>query len=99
MLAPTACHLQAFKHVLQYLKDTLYYGLFFKHDSSTHITTFFNSDRGGSRDDGRSTTTYILYMSFNIISWKFARQKFVSRFSTEVEYKALAHVVVEVIRV
>ncbi|GJT93199.1 retrovirus-related pol polyprotein from transposon TNT 1-94 [Tanacetum coccineum] len=47
--------------------------------------------RGGIKDNGRSTTAYILYLGSNIISWRSARQKSVSRSSTEAEYKALAN--------
>ncbi|GJR86502.1 retrovirus-related pol polyprotein from transposon TNT 1-94 [Tanacetum coccineum] len=50
-----------------------------------------DSNWGGIKDNGRSTTAYILYLGSNIISWRSARQKSVSRSSTEAEYKALAN--------
>lgn len=55
------------------------------------LTTFSDSDWGGIECGGRSTTTYILYLGSNIISWRSADQKSVSRSSTEDEYKALAN--------
>ncbi|XP_019163482.1 PREDICTED: uncharacterized protein LOC109159826 [Ipomoea nil] len=56
-----------------------------------YLKAFSDSDWGNVNDNGRSTTAYIVYLGTNIISWKSARQKTVSRSSTEAEYRALAH--------
>ena len=61
------------------------------------IKAFSDSDWGGVSNGGRSTTAYILYLGSNIISWRSARQKSVSRSSTEAEYKALANAASEVL--
>ncbi|GKD64746.1 retrovirus-related pol polyprotein from transposon TNT 1-94 [Tanacetum coccineum] len=91
MHAPTQLHLQALKRVLRYLKGTIHHGLFLNRKSAITLTAFSNSNWGGIKDNGRSTTAYILYLGSNIISWRSARQKSVSRSSTEAEYKALAN--------
>ncbi|GKB13154.1 retrovirus-related pol polyprotein from transposon TNT 1-94, partial [Tanacetum coccineum] len=57
---------------------------------------FQSLKRGGINDGGRSTTAYVIYLGSNIISWRFARQKSVSRSSTEAEYKALANAAAEI---
>ncbi|XP_019195015.1 PREDICTED: uncharacterized protein LOC109188834 [Ipomoea nil] len=56
-----------------------------------------DSDWGGSRDDGRSTTGFVICLGSNVVSWKSVRQKTVSRSSTDAEYRALASSAAEVI--
>lgn len=95
MHAPTEIHWQALKRVLRYLKGTLHHGLFLHRGSPLRLTAFSDSDWGGSMDNARSTTPYILYLGSNVISWRSARQKSVSRSSTEAEYKAAANAAAE----
>ena len=95
MHSPTQTHWQALKRVLRYLKGTLHHGLFLNRKSPLELSAFSDSDWGGVTTAGRSTTAYILYLGSNIISWKSARQKSVSRSSTEAEYKALANAAAE----
>ncbi|KAL4570097.1 hypothetical protein LXL04_025748 [Taraxacum kok-saghyz] len=54
-------------------------------------------DHSINKSAGRSTTTYLLYLGTNIVSWKSTRQKSVSRSSTEAEYKAIANASPELI--
>lgn len=96
MHSPTQIHWQALKRVLRYLKGTIHHGLFLNKGSSLDLKAFSDSDWGGASNGGRSTTAYILYLGSNIISWRSARQKSVSRSSTEAEYKALANAAAEV---
>ncbi|GKC61406.1 retrovirus-related pol polyprotein from transposon TNT 1-94 [Tanacetum coccineum] len=91
MHAPTQLHLQALKRELRYFKGTIHHGLFLNRKSAITLTAFSNSNWGGIKDNGRSTTAYILYLGSNNISWRSARQKSVSRSSTKAEYKALAN--------
>ena len=96
MHAPSELHWQSLKRVLRYLKGTIHHGLYLHKNSTTHLTAFSDSDRGGIEYGGRSTTAYLLFLGSNIISWRSARQKSVSRSSTEAEYKALANAASEV---
>lgn len=93
--APRTTHWQVAKRVLRYLKGTLSHGLFLRYDVPFTLTTFSDSDWGGVRDDGRSTTTYVIYFGSNVISWIAVKQKTVSRSSTEAEYRALADTAAE----
>ncbi|KAJ9562298.1 hypothetical protein OSB04_007458 [Centaurea solstitialis] len=95
MHQPTQTHWQALKRLLRYLKGTIYHGLFLRKHSPLELTAFSDSDWGGVSSAGRSTTAYVIYLGGNIISWKSARQKSVSRSSTEAEYKALANAAAE----
>ncbi|GJX94395.1 retrovirus-related pol polyprotein from transposon RE1 [Tanacetum coccineum] len=92
---PSQTHSQALKRLLRYLKGTLYHGLFLNKKSPMELIAFSDSDWGGVSTAGRSTTAYILYLGSNIISWKSAKQKSISRSSTEAEYKALANAAAE----
>ena len=51
---------------------------------------FSNADWGGDLDDQKSTTTYIIFLGNNPISWRTRKQKVVAHSFTKVEYQALA---------
>ncbi|CAH9096769.1 unnamed protein product [Cuscuta europaea] len=97
MHCPMINHWAAIKRIFRYLKGTLYHGLFLRRPSSLNISAFSDSDWGGIHDGGRSTTAYVLYLGSNIISWKSAKQKCVSRSSTEAEYRAVANASAELL--
>lgn len=91
MHAPYEQHWAAIKRVLRYPKGTIYHGLFLRKKSQFNISAFSDSDWGGEHDTGRSTTGYIIYLGSNPISWKCSKQIFVSRSSSEEEYKVVAN--------
>ncbi|CAH9078354.1 unnamed protein product [Cuscuta europaea] len=94
---PSEHHWQAVKRILRYLKGTINFGLFLRRNCSLNLTAFSDSNWGNILDVGRSTTAYVLYLGSNIISWKSAKQKCVSRSSTEAEYRAVAHATAELL--
>ncbi|CAH9088921.1 unnamed protein product [Cuscuta epithymum] len=94
---PLDAHWLAAKRVLRYLQGTICHGLFLRPGSSLSLTAFTDADWGGKSTSGRSTTAYIIYLGSNIISWKSALQKSVSRSSTEAEYRAIANATAEVL--
>lgn len=97
MHSPTETHWTALKRILRYLKGTIHHGLYLKKNSSLALNAFSDSDWGGERDTGRSTTGYIVYLGSNPISWKSSKQKSVSRSSSEAEYKAVANAAAEIL--
>ncbi|XP_019167153.1 PREDICTED: uncharacterized protein LOC109162902 [Ipomoea nil] len=96
MAAPTELQWQPVKRVLRYLKGTLYLGLHFRRGQSLSLTAYSDSDWGDTRDGGRSTTAYVIYFGPNVVSWRFAKQRCVSRSSTEPEFRVLTNFVAEV---
>ena len=60
------------------------------------MSAFSDSDCGGEKDIGRSTTGYIVYLGSNPVAWRSSKQKSVSRSSSEAEYKALANGAAEI---
>ncbi|CAH9081188.1 unnamed protein product [Cuscuta europaea] len=91
MHSPSELHWQAVKRILRYLKGTIHYGLFLHRSTPLHLSAFSDSSWGNICDEGRSTTAYAIYLGSNVISWKSAKQKCVSRSSTEAEYRAVAN--------
>ncbi|CAH9116094.1 unnamed protein product [Cuscuta europaea] len=97
MHCPSVDHWTSVKRIFRYLKGTLDFGLYLHKSQGLQLTAFSDSDWGGTTDDGRSTTAYVLYLGPNIISWKSTKQKSVSRSSTEAEYRAVANAGAEIL--
>ena len=51
-------HFQAANHVIRYVKCTLGYGVWFKHNQEFNLHGFFDSDQGGSLNDMKSSLGY-----------------------------------------
>ena len=96
MHKPTQLHWQAVKRLLRYLKGTIHHGLSLTHSSSTALSAYSDSDWAGNPDDRTSTTTYVLFLGGNAISWASRKQRSVARSSTEAEYRAVATTAAEV---
>ncbi|KAF2351392.1 Zinc finger C2CH-type [Trinorchestia longiramus] len=94
---PTNAHLNLCKFVLKYLKGTILFGLkFVKSENPMQITSFSDSDWGGS-SDRKSISGYVLKSSSSssLISWKSKKQNIVALSSCEAEYIALTYAVQE----
>ena len=53
------------------------------------LRAFSDADWAGDPTDCRSTTGYYFLLGFSLISWRSKKQTFVTRSSTEAEYRAL----------
>ncbi|GJT88140.1 gag/pol polyprotein [Tanacetum coccineum] len=111
MHAPTENHWSAVKRILRYFHGTVEHSMLIRHSSGSTIQAFTNvlwkgnpnssleafsdADWAGDLDDRWSTGGFAIYLGSNLISWTARKQRTVSRSSTEAEYKALAHTVVE----
>ncbi|MFV0960695.1 Ty1/Copia family ribonuclease HI, partial [Klebsiella pneumoniae] len=94
MHAPTDCHMESVKRILRYLKGTVGDGLRYTcdkdYDSGHHLTTYSDADWAGDPDERRSVSGYCVFIGQNVVTWSSKKQKVVARFSTEVEYRAMA---------
>nr|GEX17461.1 retrovirus-related Pol polyprotein from transposon TNT 1-94 [Tanacetum cinerariifolium] len=87
---PTEKHLHAAKRIFQYLRGTVYLGLWYPKDSLTALTAFADADHVGCQDTRRSTSGSLQFLGDRLISWSSKRKKSAAISSTEVEYIALS---------
>jgi hypothetical protein len=95
MHKPTQLHWQSVKRLLRYLKSTIQFGLHIFCSSCSTLQAYFDADWAGNKDDRRSTGSFCIFLSKNLISWGCRKQATVARSSTEAEYKALANTATE----
>jgi hypothetical protein len=60
MQAPTTTHMQALKHVLRYLKNTISHGLHLVKTNNLNVTEICDADWGGDTIDRKSIGAYIV---------------------------------------
>ena len=91
MHRPTTIHWQAIKRLLHYLKKTIHFGLQLKQSKTHSLQVFSNTNWAGCHDDRHLTGGFCVFLSDNLISWGYRKQKTVARSSIEAEYKSLAN--------
>jgi hypothetical protein len=94
--SPTMAHLTTIKRILQFLNQTLNFGLQIRKSSSTVVGAFNDADWAGCTEDRKLTRGFTVFLGPNLISWCAKKQKTMSRSSTKVEYKAMADATVEI---
>nr|GEV44173.1 retrovirus-related Pol polyprotein from transposon TNT 1-94 [Tanacetum cinerariifolium] len=88
---PTKKHLTAVKRIFQYLKDTIYMGLWYPKDTGFELTAFSDSDHAGYLDSRKSTSGGIQFLSGDkLISWSSKKQDCTSMSFVEAEYVSLS---------
>jgi len=97
MQSPTVHHFQALKCILQYVKGTLHYSLYFSSSSLTSITAYSDADWASYPDTRCSTFSYAMFLGDNLISWSAKKQPIISRSSCESEHRVLAHTASKVV--
>ncbi|CAL2255541.1 unnamed protein product [Prunus armeniaca] len=87
---PTEVHYFLVKRILRYVQGTLEYGISFT-KGPWQLNAYSDADWAGDINTRRSTTGSVVFLGSNPISWQSKKQGFVSRSSTEAEYRALAN--------
>ncbi|XP_068653861.1 uncharacterized mitochondrial protein AtMg00810-like [Aristolochia californica] len=72
-------------------------GLLYKNHGHFNITGFSDANWAGSPDDRKSTSGFFTVIGGNLVTWKSKNQNVVARSSIEVEYRAMAHTVSELL--
>ena len=92
---PRESHLAALKHLLRYVRGTVDYGLVLHRSPSAELVVYTYADWAGCPDTRRSTSSYVVFLGANLVSWSSKWQPVVSRSSAEAEYRAVANGVAE----
>jgi hypothetical protein len=88
---PGQAHWNAVKHLFRYLKGTVDLKLEYGPDNtigSEMFATYSDADHGGNKDNGKSTTGYMVKLGSGVVAWKSKLQPVVTRSTTEAEYIA-----------
>ena len=94
---PGDSHVNAQKHMLRYLKNTVNRGITFTEptemkDNKLDIIAFVDSDWGGCPDTRRSTVGYVVFVCGGPIAWKSQLKKTLALSSCEAEFMGLTDV-------
>ena len=89
MHKPSSTHFIVAKRILGYVKGTLGKGILFQPGPIT-LTASTDADWAGDLCDRRSTSSIIVFLGNNPITWLAKKQHTVSRLSIKAEYCSLA---------
>lgn len=94
--SPTVADFTLLKRIIRYVKGTIDYGISFTANTDFTLKAYSDSDWAGCQDTRRSTGGFCTFLGSNIISWSAKRQPYVSRSSTEAEYRCLSDTAAEI---
>ncbi|KAK3037954.1 hypothetical protein RJ639_030659 [Escallonia herrerae] len=95
MHSPHEEHLEAIYRILRYLKSSPGKRLFFRNNEQRNLKAYTDADWAGSITDRKSTSGYCTFVWGNLVTWRSKKQSVVARSSAEVEYRAMAHGICE----
>ncbi|SCV74161.1 BQ2448_6593 [Microbotryum intermedium] len=90
MSDPQAEHIARAKHVLRYLKGTVYLGLVYHRDLGAEISPYSDADHAGDKSSRVFVSGHVVQMAGCAITWSARRQTGVAHSSVEAEYVALS---------
>ncbi|KAJ0568464.1 putative RNA-directed DNA polymerase [Helianthus annuus] len=85
---PKASHLAAVKRIFRYLKGYPDTGLWYPRDNNFELVAFSDSDFGGCKIDGKSTTAGCQFLGNRLVTWQCKKQTCVATSTCEAEYIA-----------
>jgi hypothetical protein len=86
LVEPRHVHLVVAKHVMRYLKDTLYCGLSYDGDHDFAFSGYTDSDWARSVSDRKSTSGCCFSLGSAMISWQSRKQSSIALSIAEAEY-------------
>lgn len=92
---PRKNHWVMLQPICRYLSGTSFASIHISRIYDLRLKAFSDADWSGDSLDRWSHGGYLIYLGNNLITWKFGKQPSISRSSTEVEYRSLADVDVE----
>lgn len=97
MYCPKLVHWQLVKRILRYLKGTINNGLLLSCPHSLSLVGFVDANWTPDPDDHKSTTGFCVFFGGNLFTWGSKKQSIILRSSTEVEYRSLATIAVDLV--
>eukprot|EP00253_Pinus_taeda_P016355 PITA_16355 len=97
MVRPTKLFWKEAKHVLQYLRGTTQFGLWYKWIEGVKLCGFTNADWVGSPSDHKITSGEIFSVGSSAVSWYNMKQRYVALSLTEEKYMAASQATCEAI--
>nr|XP_018633455.1 uncharacterized mitochondrial protein AtMg00810-like [Nicotiana tomentosiformis] len=94
---PRIPHMVAALHLLWYLKGTLEFGLFYSNNLDFSVKDYTDNDWAAFSDTLKSVSAYCIFLGDSLVGWKSKKQLVVSLSSAEAEYRAVRHVVAELV--
>ena len=85
-----ACHLQAAKRILRYIKGTLNDGIFYENTDDVKLIGYADGDWASDVEIRKSTSGYVFHIGSGAISWSSKKQPIVALSTAEAEYIAAA---------
>jgi hypothetical protein len=66
MGTPIMTHFKTMKRILQYIKGTVHFGLFYRYSNRFELVGYSDSDWAGDMNDRNNTTGFVFYIEDNI---------------------------------
>ncbi|KAL6315352.1 hypothetical protein AAG906_000458 [Vitis piasezkii] len=92
-----SCSVHFAYQVLQYIKGSFGWSLYFPSSSTTQLKAFADADLVACKDSRQSISGFCIFLGNSLVSWKSKKQNTVPRSSAEVEYRAMENVTCELV--
>nr|GEW37435.1 retrovirus-related Pol polyprotein from transposon TNT 1-94 [Tanacetum cinerariifolium] len=94
---PTVKHLKEVKRIFRYLRQSYNIGLWYLKDSGFELIAYLDADHSGCKDDCKSTSGGLQFLSEKLVSWSSKKQDCTAMSTAEVEYVSLSTCCAQVI--
>ena len=82
----TITHLKALKRIIQYIKDTIDFDLFYEYSNNFELVDYSDINWSEDMDDRKRTTCFVFYMGNTIFTWSLKKQHIVTLSTCEAKY-------------